>query len=191
MIKSVTNSNQLSRLVLKGYKSIAECDLSLGSINVLIGANGAGKSNFIGFFKLIGRILDEQLHWAVTTPEAANTPFNTVNGDLFRWYWLWEQIAGYFGLEVATYPGHPTPLEGQMVDAPAIWAQIVAKHGLQDIPVTTLASWWHSDADLGRTLECFTDMTNSRTLGFKTYQQTPSSFFDVFDALRAQKIIPA
>ena len=137
------------------------------------------------------RILAEQLHWAVTTPEAANMPFNTVNGDLFRWYWLWEQIAGYFGLEVAAYPGHPTPLETQMADAPAIWAQMVAKHGLQDIPVTTLASWWHSDADLGRTLECFTDMTNSRKLGFTAYQHTPSSFFDVFDALRAQRIIPA
>ncbi|MBK1684817.1 AAA family ATPase [Rhodoferax fermentans] len=61
MVKHVTNSNQLSRLVLKGYKSIASCDLPLGSINVLIGANGAGKSNFIGFFKLIGRILDKQL----------------------------------------------------------------------------------------------------------------------------------
>ena len=137
------------------------------------------------------RILAEQLHWAVTTPEAANMPFNTVNGDLFRWYWLWEQIAGYFGLAVAAYPGHPTPLETQMADAPAIWAQMVAKHGLQDIPVGTLASWWHSDADLGRTLECFTDMTNSRKLGFTAYQHTPSSFFDVFDALRAQKIIPA
>ena len=61
MVKSVTNSNQLSRLVLTGYKSIAECNINLGSINVLIGANGAGKSNFIGFFKLIGRILDKQL----------------------------------------------------------------------------------------------------------------------------------
>ncbi|MBK7000023.1 MAG: AAA family ATPase [Rhodoferax sp.] len=61
MVKNVTDSNQLSRLVLKGYKSIAECDLALGAVNVLIGANGAGKSNFIGFFKLIGRILDEQL----------------------------------------------------------------------------------------------------------------------------------
>lgn len=61
MVKNVTASNQLSRLTLKGYKSIAECDLALGAVNVLIGANGAGKSNFIGFFKLIGRILDEQL----------------------------------------------------------------------------------------------------------------------------------
>lgn len=137
------------------------------------------------------RILAEQLHWAATTPAAANTPFNIVNGDVFRWTWLWAQIAGYFGLPVGEYPGHPTPLEVQMADAPAIWSRIVVEHDLQDIPVGKLASWWHSDADLGRTLECFTDMTNSRNLGFTAYQSTPQSFFDVFDDLRARKIIPS
>lgn len=65
MVKKVSDSDQLSRLVLKGYKSISECDIELGSLNVLIGANGAGKSNFIGFFKLINRILDQQLQSAV------------------------------------------------------------------------------------------------------------------------------
>lgn len=61
MIKKLSDSNQLSKLVLTGYKSIAQCDLELGSLNVLIGANGAGKSNFIGFFRLINRVLDQQL----------------------------------------------------------------------------------------------------------------------------------
>lgn len=65
MIKQVHDENQISRLVLKGYKSIAECDLELGRLNVLIGANGAGKSNFIGFFRLINRMLDGQLQNAV------------------------------------------------------------------------------------------------------------------------------
>lgn len=65
MIKRVNDSDQISRLVLRGYKSIAECDLELGRLNVLIGANGAGKSNFIGFFRLINRILDQQLQIAV------------------------------------------------------------------------------------------------------------------------------
>src|SRR3989338_8998951 len=137
------------------------------------------------------RILAKQLHWAATTPEATNTPFNTSNGDVFRWTWLWQQIANYFGLPVAEHPGHPTLLVEQMADAPKVWADIVAKHGLQDIPVDKLASWWHSDADLGRTLECFTDMTNSRTLGFDAYQSTRTSFTDVFDELRARRIIPS
>jgi len=67
MTKKALDSNQLSRLVLHGYKSIAACDTELGRLNVLIGANGAGKSNFIGFFKLIGKILDQQLQSAVGT----------------------------------------------------------------------------------------------------------------------------
>lgn len=136
------------------------------------------------------RILADQLHWAATTPQAANKPFNIVNGDLFRWTWLWPRIADYFGLTPGEYPGHPVPLEKQMAGAPAVWSDIVAKHRLENIPVTKLASWWHTDADLGRTLQCFTDMTNSRTLGFSAYQQTTRSFFDVFDELRERRIIP-
>jgi predicted ATPase len=65
MIKRVHDWYQLSRLVLRGYKSIAECDIELGKLNVLIGANGAGKSNFIGFFRLINRILENQLQASV------------------------------------------------------------------------------------------------------------------------------
>jgi nucleoside-diphosphate-sugar epimerase len=137
------------------------------------------------------RQLAAQIHWAATTPEAANTPFNTVNGDVFRWTWLWQQIAHYFGLPAADYPGHPMPLEEQMADAPEIWSRMVAKYGLVDLPVGRLATWWHSDADLGREIACFTDMTNSRRLGFTEYRQTPQSFFDVFDEMRALKLIPA
>lgn len=64
-MKPVHDPHQLSRLVLHGYKSIAQCDIELGRLNVLIGANGAGKSNFIGFFRLIQRILDERLQLTV------------------------------------------------------------------------------------------------------------------------------
>jgi predicted ATPase len=65
MIKRVSDSNQLSKLLLKGYKSIDACEIGLGRLNVLIGANGAGKSNFISFFRLIRKILDKQLQAAV------------------------------------------------------------------------------------------------------------------------------
>ncbi|WP_198401084.1 AAA family ATPase [Thiomicrospira microaerophila] len=64
--KPVIDSDQLSLLHLDGYKSIEECHLELTMLNVLIGANGAGKSNFIGFFKLIRKILDEQLQLTVS-----------------------------------------------------------------------------------------------------------------------------
>jgi predicted ATPase len=56
-----TSDKQLSRIVLKGFKSIAKCDLQLYKLNVLIGANGAGKSNFIGFFSMMQQLLDRNL----------------------------------------------------------------------------------------------------------------------------------
>jgi len=55
------SDNQLSRIVLKGFKSIANCDLELSRVNILIGANGAGKSNFIGFFRMMGQLLEGNL----------------------------------------------------------------------------------------------------------------------------------
>lgn len=136
------------------------------------------------------RILADQLVWAASTPEAANMPFNIVNGDVFRWEWMWARIAEWFGLEAAPYPGHPIPLEEQMSDADEVWRDIVARRGLEDHAVGTLASWWHTDADLGREIECITDMRNARRLGFAAHRQSLESFTDVFAALHARRVIP-
>lgn len=37
----------ISRVVLRNYKSIRDCDVPLGPITFLVGPNGAGKSNFV------------------------------------------------------------------------------------------------------------------------------------------------
>jgi len=51
----------LERIQIKGFKSIREMDLKLKPLNVLIGANGAGKSNFIGAFRLLNMIIERRL----------------------------------------------------------------------------------------------------------------------------------
>lgn len=56
----------LSRVVLRGFKSIRECDLELRGLNILIGPNGAGKSNFIGFFRLVQQVLEGRLQLSVS-----------------------------------------------------------------------------------------------------------------------------
>ncbi len=49
----------LDRLTIKGFKSIRELkDFELSDLNILIGANGAGKSNLIEFFRLLRNIVD-------------------------------------------------------------------------------------------------------------------------------------
>ena len=57
----MVKADQLSRMTVKGYKSIKECDISFGRINVLIGSNGAGKSNFISAFSFLQNILTGNL----------------------------------------------------------------------------------------------------------------------------------
>lgn len=51
----------LDRIRIEGFKSIKKLDLTLGGLNVLIGANGAGKSNFISIFKLLNEMAELRL----------------------------------------------------------------------------------------------------------------------------------
>ena len=71
-----------------------------------------------------------------------------------------------------------------------IFDKIIVKYGLKQYKASEIASWWHSDADLGRQVETFADMGKSRKAGFREVQVTPDSFFDLFEQLRAEKIIP-
>src|SRR5437868_662594 len=47
---------RLTSLRLAGWKSIRDAEIELRPLNVLIGANGAGKSNLVSFFKLMNEM---------------------------------------------------------------------------------------------------------------------------------------
>lgn len=52
----------LDKLTVKGFKSIRELDgFKLGDLNVIIGANGAGKSNFIQIFRMLMAMTQKNL----------------------------------------------------------------------------------------------------------------------------------
>ncbi len=55
------------------------------------------------------RVLAKHLVWAATTEAAKNEAFNVVNGDYFRWKWLWHRLADWFGVEPLGFDGtiHP------------------------------------------------------------------------------------
>jgi len=130
------------------------------------------------------------LAWAADSPCARNEDFNIVNGDVFRWKWLWPRLAAYFGIEAADLPETMAPLAGRMHDAPARWRAIAQQHDLGELDVGRLASWWHTDADLGRPMEVMTDMGKSRKAGFLGYQDTQDAFFKLFEKLKAERVIP-
>jgi nucleoside-diphosphate-sugar epimerase len=136
------------------------------------------------------RLLGRHMLWASTTPEAANQDFNVVNGDVFRWSWMWGRIARWFGIEPVAFDGHVRPLQEQMANDAQSWRDIAGRYGLAENDLSRLASLWHTDADLGRPFEVVTDMSKSRKLGFREYQATDDAFYDLFERLRADQIIP-
>lgn len=95
----------ISRVRLKNYKSIAECDVHLGPLTVLIGPNGSGKSNFLQALGLLGRAVN-------TTPYEAITEL----GGLAEIVRRAPEPAESFSIDVeATVPWGPKP--GQWASA--------------------------------------------------------------------------
>ena len=55
------NNHNLNTIEVKGYQSIKDQQIPLANMNVLIGQNGAGKSNFISLFKFLRNIFEGRL----------------------------------------------------------------------------------------------------------------------------------
>ncbi|QHI26751.1 AAA family ATPase [Acinetobacter haemolyticus] len=66
----------LQRVSLSGFKSIKSLDLEINPINILIGANGSGKSNFISLFTFLRNLSEGKLQIYVEKNGFANTFFH-------------------------------------------------------------------------------------------------------------------
>lgn len=55
----------LRRVLIRNYKSIANCDVQLGALTWLVGANGSGKSNFLDALHFVRDCLDNSLENAL------------------------------------------------------------------------------------------------------------------------------
>ena len=60
----MSTKKRIKNLTIKGFKSIRDLDnLRLNSLNVLIGANGVGKSNFVDYFRMFSEIMANRLQF--------------------------------------------------------------------------------------------------------------------------------
>ena len=100
------SNHKLTKITIKGFKSIAfdkPVTLEIGNINILLGANGAGKSNIVSFFKMVGYMMNGSLqrfiaksgtnqkflyYGAKKTPTlCAEIRFDGINSfDVYRFY---------------------------------------------------------------------------------------------------------
>jgi len=135
-------------------------------------------------------LLAQHMLWAATADQAGNQANNILNGDVFRWRWMWPRLASWFGVEPVGFEKEPRPLEEQMQGMESVWAGMAARHSLAEPDLARVSSWWHTDGDLGRNIEVLADMSKSRLAGFTGYRRTLDSFTGLFDSFRADRLIP-
>jgi predicted ATPase len=63
----------LASIEIAGFLSIRSATVQLGALNVLIGANGSGKSNLVRVFEMVGRIADREPRFFVSLNGRAST----------------------------------------------------------------------------------------------------------------------
>lgn len=149
----------LDRFEIEGFRSIEKVDLEVRPLNVLIGANGAGKSNLIAAFGLLRDIVEERLQIAVARRGGASTllrhgPQQTdaitlrlhfgQNGYEARLGWA-EGDTLFFEKELCWFQGegHPRPFDvglgvGQRESRLATKA---GDQGVANRVLTTLRAW--------------------------------------------------
>ena len=62
----------IDRIQISGFKSIRKADIALRPLNVLIGPNGVGKSNFIALFRLLNQLIERRLQTHIATAGGGN-----------------------------------------------------------------------------------------------------------------------
>jgi predicted ATPase len=99
-------ADTLKRLTIEGFRSIRKLEeFKFSALNVLIGANGAGKSNFVGFFRLLREMIDRRLQVALATTEGG------ADGCLYLGPKITEKLVAklYFGRNGYEFALVPTP----------------------------------------------------------------------------------
>ncbi len=103
---------KLDRLTIHGFKSFEALeDFQLGDLNVLIGANGSGKSNFVEFFRLLRTIVEQRFQKYIKKYGPADGYF--LNGVQYT-----KQIKAdlYFGVNRYFFSLEPTAEGGILID---------------------------------------------------------------------------
>jgi len=147
--------DRVDYITIRGFRSIASVELlELRSLNVLIGANGSGKSNFLGVFSFLREVREGRLQDYVAKQGGADRllHFGTKHTPQLQLHVWVAELANAYGITLSAtaddrlYPAdesvwfwdrhrYPTPYQEQLVPR-AGW-----EAGISDPASTKIAGW--------------------------------------------------
>jgi succinate-semialdehyde dehydrogenase/glutarate-semialdehyde dehydrogenase len=134
-------------------------------------------------------LLCQGIMWMATTPHCANNAFNLQNGDYTRWARLWPKVADYFGMDWKV-ADKPFLLADFIKDKGEVWERVCKKYELQKVNLDQVGTWQSFDIALQREWDDITLTNKARCFGFQGCTDTEQMFFNFFDTLQKEKVIP-
>jgi predicted ATPase len=104
---------RLKSVIVEGFTSIRSATLALNDVNVLVGANGAGKSNLIRALGVLGRIVDGELGLYIGLSGGASTLLNADPAEPRRVRLEVESDAGKYSAELIPAAGDTLIFSGE------------------------------------------------------------------------------
>lgn len=125
--------------------------------------------------------------WAALHGQSGEA-YNLTNGDVFRWYQLWEKVAEFFGMPVAA--PQTIPLATMMTDKAPLWQSLIERHGLQPVPYEKIAVWPFGDFIFNCDWDVISSTTKIRQAGFHDCVDSTGMFLRLFREFRERRLIP-
>lgn len=126
--------------------------------------------------------------WALDSGKATGEVFNVINGDQFRWKYLWPEIAAFFDMPYDE--PYPMNLAERMADKGPVWDRIVDRYGLVPTPWDEIAAWPFADFVLNVQHDFVQSTIKIRRAGFVDCIDTHESVTGQLTRLRQMRLIP-
>jgi nucleoside-diphosphate-sugar epimerase len=160
----------------------------LRELGLPLGYPGTAKSFRVATQFTALPLLARALAWMATEPRCANQAYNIVNGDAPRWSELWPRFAAYFGMQAG--PEQPARLADTMADKEGVWQAVIRKHGLRPTALQSLVLWSYGNYVFAPEWDIISDGSKARSHGFAGTVDSAKMFLDIFEFLRAERIVP-
>ncbi|KAL2786973.1 hypothetical protein BJX66DRAFT_328211 [Aspergillus keveii] len=139
--------------------------------------------------------------WAATSPNTKDEAFNHVNGDVFVWKYIWQDLAAYFGLEVPEpefkkAAGQATTLANEidMVEwaknKRPVWERIVAKYG-GEVEAFDWATWGFFNWATGKSWLTISSINKARKFGWHRSDNTFDTWIETYRSFENTGVIPS
>lgn len=163
----------LSKITIFGYKSIEKLEnFRLYNLNVLIGANGAGKSNFISIFKLLNEMYEQRLQLYVQQQGGPDSLLHFGRD-------ITEKIHAefYFGLNGYKFDLIPTVDNRLIFESEYTWFE-----GVYYGSSSHLIGYGESESKLKETKDSFSEYVRPAIQGWRVYH-----FHDTSDTAKVKR----